>query len=178
MPPPNDAKELVQEHQFFGNARKGVTYRGRPYQAYSTVDGRESPRDWRRYEVGPSDEVDDGSAPVRDASWVTVSQLMIADIVGAGILSLGGAMAKMGWLLGGLALVLMFPLNVYTGLMLWEGQRVWPGSIRYGSLVGYCFGSTWARLASDTLIAVCIGSISASPTASPLRGDGRAGTQE
>ena len=50
--------------------RKGVTYRGRPYQAYSTVDGRESPRDWRRYEVGPSDEVDDGSAPVDDAPWI------------------------------------------------------------------------------------------------------------
>lgn len=103
-------------------------------------------------EVNVSDDGKDllespGAPARREASVTTISLLMIADIVGVGVLSLGIAFAYLGWVLGTLLLLLMFPLNVATGLMLWEGQQTWPGSFSYQGLVRNALGPTAGKCA-------------------------------
>lgn len=70
--------------------------------------------------------------------------VMIADIVGVGVLSLGSAVALLGWIPGIIILLLMYPINVYTGLYLSETRQAWPTSMTYQELAhnsgGRCFG--------------------------------------
>ena len=83
------------------------------------------------------------SAPERAASTTTISLLMIADICGVGVLTLGAAFAELGWVLAAVLLFCFFPLNVATGLMLWEGRNVWPASYTYSDLVRNALGPAW-----------------------------------
>jgi len=62
---------------------------------------------------------DDGHvAPERNVHWLTAAQLMVVDIVGVGVLSLSSVMADLGWIMGPIFIVLFYPLNVYTGMLL------------------------------------------------------------
>eukprot|EP00121_Abeoforma_whisleri_P006144 Awhi_evm2s5579 len=43
---------------------------------------------------------------------------MVADVVGVGVLTLAGAVASLGWVIGFLSLVIFLPVNAYTGILL------------------------------------------------------------
>lgn len=62
------------------------------------------------------------TAPPRHATWVTASQLIIADVIGIGIMGMAEAFAELGWVLGITFCVLMLPLNLYCGMITWEAQ--------------------------------------------------------
>jgi amino acid permease len=73
--------------------------------------------------------------------WPLVSLLLIADIVGAGILELPSNMARVGWIIGVILLALGAPLNVYTGMLLARMRNgVYPETTTYGELAGAIFG--------------------------------------
>ena len=94
--------------------------------------------------VGDDDEAK--YQPRRRASLQTISLLMIADVVGVGVLSLSEAVAQLGWGLGIFMLITMYPLNVYTGILQWKARNVWPSSVTYTGLVKNAFGkerSSW-----------------------------------
>ena len=73
---------------------------------------------------------------------------MIADIVGVGVLSLGEAVAQLGWGLGAFMLIAMFPLNVCTGIMLWRAHFVYPSSVTYSGLVKKALGKKVSKIFS------------------------------
>jgi len=64
----------------------------------------------------------DATAPPRHATWPTVTQLLIADIVGPAVMAIANAFAALGWLFGLIFLVLMLPINIYCGVLVWETQ--------------------------------------------------------
>ena len=69
-------------------------------------------------------------APPRRATWVTASQIIIADVVGLGVMGMASGMAQLGWLLGIFFCLMMLPLNVSCGLMVWEAQvDAYPGTL-------------------------------------------------
>ena len=67
-------------------------------------------------------ELDEPHAPPRSASWPTAAQLIIADVIGIGIMSMADAFAELGWVLGATLCVLMLPLNLYCGYITWDVQ--------------------------------------------------------
>lgn len=68
---------------------------------------------------------------VHKASTYSTCLIMIADIVGVGVLSLSAGLAELGWIPGIIILVGMYPLCVYTGLMLSEVRTMYPNSPSY-----------------------------------------------
>ncbi|CAE8739812.1 unnamed protein product, partial [Polarella glacialis] len=46
--------------------------------------------------------------------------IIVADVVGAGILSMPVAVAQFGWILGGVMLVVMLLMNVHISILLWR----------------------------------------------------------
>ena len=72
--------------------------------------------------------------------WYHSSLLLLADIVGSGILALSGAFSKMGWFFGFLLLILCCPLNMYTGILLARLRKHHPLVTTYGELGESLFG--------------------------------------
>ena len=85
--------------------------------------------------------VEDG-APPRHATWLTASQLIIADVIGIGVMAMAEAFAELGWVLGVTCCALMLPLNQFSGLMVWEMiVDVYPDSLSLADLARYCQGT-------------------------------------
>mmetsp|Transcript_111666 Transcript_111666/g.216235 ORF Transcript_111666/g.216235 Transcript_111666/m.216235 type:complete len:485 (-) Transcript_111666:80-1534(-) len=64
------------------------------------------------------------SAPIKygkNNAWVTAG-IIIADVVGAGILSMPVAVKQFGWLLGAILLFLLLAANVHVSLLMWRVQ--------------------------------------------------------
>lgn len=59
-----------------------------------------------------------GVAHERKATWTTVGILQVTDIVGTGILGLGGAVALLGWVPSAICLVAFLAINIYAGIIL------------------------------------------------------------
>lgn len=94
-------------------------------------------------------------APHAGATWTTAAQLMVADVVGVGVLTLATAMADLGWVLGLTCLLLFFPLNVYTGLLLWKVKKYYPRSVTYFHMMRALFpGNTAASAFCGVIIYV------------------------
>lgn len=73
-------------------------------------------------------------APPAKASAETAGMLLIADIVGSGILALGYAFVRLGWIFGIIAGVIWLPLNIYAGLLLLEAKLHHKHSFTYAEL--------------------------------------------
>ena len=57
------------------------------------------------------------ASPARTVNWIHAVFLLLAQIVGTGVLELSGNVASIGWI--GLAPLLLFaPVNIYTGVLL------------------------------------------------------------
>ena len=89
-------------------------------------------------------------APPRHASWPTASQLIIADVIGIGVMAMAEAFAELGWVLGVACCALMLPLNQLSGLMVWETiVELHPDALSLADLARRCLGSAayWATYA-------------------------------
>eukprot|EP00959_Pyramimonas_sp_CCMP1952_P056070 1171163-Pyramimonas_sp.AAC.1 len=70
---------------------------------------------------GAPDPSDGGVLSVSQASF-----LLIAAVVGLGIMALPSSIAKVGWVPGLVILGFVFTLNLYTGMILWRLRLVYP----------------------------------------------------
>jgi amino acid permease len=89
-------------------------------------------------------------APPRHATWPTASQLIIADVIGIGVMAMAEAFAELGWVLGVACCLLMLPLNQLSGLMVWETiVEVHPDALSLADLARRCLGRAayWATYA-------------------------------
>jgi len=78
--------------------------------------------------IGSSQAADSASKPSKESTalgggknsaWLTAG-IIIADVVGAGILGMPQAVASFGWLLGSVIIVLMLVANVHISILLWR----------------------------------------------------------
>ena len=82
-------------------------------------------------------------APPRRATWTTASQLIIADVIGVGIMSMADAFAQLGWLLGLILVHGMLLLNLYCGWLAWEAQTIsFPGTLTLAQIGHRAYGTT------------------------------------
>jgi amino acid permease len=65
-----------------------------------------------------------------NSAWLTAG-IIIADVVGAGILSMGVSIAKFGWLLGSVMTLFMLALNMHVSIVLWRVKRRFPDAHTY-----------------------------------------------
>lgn len=65
-----------------------------------------------------------------NSMWLTAG-IIIADVVGAGILSMGVSIAKFGWLLGAIVTIIMLALNMHVSVVLWRVKRQFPDAHTY-----------------------------------------------
>jgi len=68
--------------------------------------------------------------------------LIIADVVGAGILSMAVAVARMGWLLGAAMMMILLAMNVHISLLMWRVRMHFPGTRSYVELATAAFSRT------------------------------------
>lgn len=76
----------------------------------------------------------------KENEWYHSSLLLLADIVGSGILALAGAFAKLGWFFSIVLLIICCPLNYYTGVLLCRIKTHRPNVTTYGELMENLFG--------------------------------------
>ena len=89
-------------------------------------------------------------APPRHATWPTASQLIIADVIGIGVMAMAEAFAELGWVLGVGVCLLMLPLNQLSGIMVWATiVEVHPDALSLADLARRCLGRAayWATYA-------------------------------
>jgi hypothetical protein len=79
-------------------------------------------------------------AHTQTSEWYHTSALLLADIIGTGILSLPGAFAKLGFVGGTGLLLVSYFLNLYTGILLARMKLWFPAARSYGILLGDAFG--------------------------------------
>mmetsp|Transcript_23013 Transcript_23013/g.50162 ORF Transcript_23013/g.50162 Transcript_23013/m.50162 type:complete len:465 (+) Transcript_23013:63-1457(+) len=91
-----------------------------------------------RIEPTVFDDIEDGKVD-QGASWVTVGLLQVSDVLGAGMLAMGGAFAKLGWIPAFITSAIAMVLCVYLGLLQWECQNVYPSanSQRHLTLIAF-----------------------------------------
>jgi len=70
--------------------------------------------------------------------WLTAG-LIIADVVGAGILSLPVAVAQVGWLLGAVLICLLLAMNVHIAILMWRVHQEFPNVHSYMAMVNMAF---------------------------------------
>lgn len=85
--------------------------------------------------------------PEAHASWLTAAQIMIADMIGVGVLTLATVMSDLGWVMGISFIILFFPINVYTSLLLWQVRKIYPQSVSYIDMSRYSF-KNWGKFMS------------------------------
>lgn len=86
------------------------------------------PKDAASIDGGSSEEKSRYTAcsPCRNSAVLT-SGIIIADVVGAGILSMGVAVADFGWLLGAVVTILLLAMNVHISILMWRVRMACPG---------------------------------------------------
>jgi proton-coupled amino acid transporter len=84
--------------------------------------------------------------PEKRNEWTHTALLLVADIIGSGVLSLPKAFADMGWGGGFFLLAFCAPLNIYTGLLLFRIRNILPNATTYGTVGGHLFGRWGAVL--------------------------------
>lgn len=77
----------------------------------------------------------------RKTGWLATAALIIADIVGTGVLSLPGAFASLGMAAGVISLIVCYPLNFFTGYQLNKVHLKFSSAVTFGD-AGYHFFGT------------------------------------
>lgn len=75
--------------------------------------------------------------------WPATAALMVAEVVGTGVLALGGAFSQLGWTMGILVLVVGLVVNVYTSLLLNSVHMEFPDVITFGDALHKLMGRSW-----------------------------------
>ena len=73
-------------------------------------------------------------APHRVSSWVNVVFLLFSELVGTGIMALPWALARLGWVIGLVLILVVALLCLYSGILLWRLHLAYPYGITYGNL--------------------------------------------
>ena len=98
------------------------------------------------------DDAPPRGAPPRRATWTTAATLIIADVIGLGIMGMADAFAELGWVLGVLVCVLMLPLNIYCGLLVHGAQTgAFSTAISMAEIARQAVGP-WGYWATATLV--------------------------
>ena len=95
------------------------------------------------------DKVDGENAP-RLASWPNAGWIMVADVVGVGIMGLTSAFAQLGWALAIVSLVAWYVINMYVGLMVAEARLAYPSN-SFMDMAAQAFGPT-----SSAIVGFCV----------------------
>eukprot|EP00928_Gymnodinium_smaydae_P088997 TRINITY_DN73012_c0_g1_i1.p1 TRINITY_DN73012_c0_g1~~TRINITY_DN73012_c0_g1_i1.p1 ORF type:complete len:503 (-),score=101.81 TRINITY_DN73012_c0_g1_i1:331-1761(-) len=87
----------------------------------------------------------------RNDAWLTAG-IIVADVVGAGILGMPVAVAKFGWVLGAILMVVLLMANVHVSILMWRVRMYSPtccDAITYNDLVLGSFANApgWQRYA-------------------------------
>jgi len=93
--------------------------------------------------------------PLRRSSWYSTAFIQLIDIIGSGVLTLGTALAQIGWL-GVLIMICMLPLNIYAGLLLSAARNIYPCALSYGDMASFTFGKQFRRGVSFMVSAIII----------------------
>jgi len=84
--------------------------------------------------------------PEKQNEWTHTALLLVADLIGSGILSLPKAFADVGWAGGFFLFAFCAPLNVYTGVLLFRIRNILPNAATYGTVGGHLFGRCGATI--------------------------------
>jgi amino acid permease len=79
-------------------------------------------------------------APPKTATWSTAGWLMVADVVGAGVMALSTAFGNVGWFWGFLSSTAWFIANMYVGIIILECRTQWPHAHSFMDLSYFAFG--------------------------------------
>jgi len=88
---------------------------------------------------GPPLTLTEGSSHHGTNGPLLTAALLVADVVGAGILSMATAVARLGWLLGAILIVVLLVMNVHTSLLMWRVRMHFPAANTYSDLVRAAF---------------------------------------
>jgi hypothetical protein len=77
--------------------------------------------------------------PHGENSVALTAGIIVADVVGAGILSMAVAIAKFGWLLGTILTVVLLAMNVHVSIIVWRVRMKVPGARTYMELAEGAF---------------------------------------
>jgi len=103
-------------------AEEGKQLAGPCLESYGTVAAKES-------EVLPHGE----------NSVLLTAGILVADVVGAGILSMAVAIAKFGWLLGTVVTIVLLCMNVHVSILVWRVRMKCPAARTYMELAEGAF---------------------------------------
>jgi len=81
-------------------------------------------------------------APVRQTGWVNCVFIILADLIGTGIMGLPYTFSKLGWLVGSIILLFFGVLTWYSGFLLWRLHMTYPSGITYGDMAEAVSGKT------------------------------------
>lgn len=72
--------------------------------------------------------------PTRITGWVNVVFIIMADLIGTGIVNLPETFNRMGWAVGLTVLFIFGLLTAYAGLLLWRLHMTYTDGVTYGNL--------------------------------------------
>jgi len=72
--------------------------------------------------------------------WPSTAALIVAEVIGTGVLALGGQVATLGLPFGLCVLVLCYPLNLFTSLLLGAAHQALPGVVTFGDALSRLIG--------------------------------------
>jgi len=76
----------------------------------------------------------------RVQSWQATAALIIAEVVGTGVLALGGSFSKVGWYAGFFVLIAGYFINVFTSLLLGYVHVAYPDCVTLGDALTKILG--------------------------------------
>ena len=77
-----------------------------------------------------------GSLPKAVLGWPAIILLLIADVVGGGVLSLGASLTTLGWVPGILGILIFFFLSLLSGMVIGDTNWRYTKAMSYGELCG------------------------------------------
>ena len=78
--------------------------------------------------------------PAKRAGAFTVGLLIVADVVGSGILSLPSTYATLGWVLSVLFSIIFAGINALSGMYVYEAYKMHPHALSFSDLAYHTFG--------------------------------------
>mmetsp|Transcript_32158 Transcript_32158/g.51145 ORF Transcript_32158/g.51145 Transcript_32158/m.51145 type:complete len:479 (-) Transcript_32158:353-1789(-) len=91
----------------------------------------------RNLDINEDKHTLDDSLPPRRMTWLQVSLVQVAEVVGAGVLTMPSAFADLGWVLGIVLLTSMMLVSVYTGCAVSRVRCIFPNSFNFVLMARY-----------------------------------------
>jgi len=147
-----ESVEVVQRSGLFGKllevereSCQSVVKSMRSAHSYRSSVSRISTKEWAKGEGGM------GTAPPQHAAWPSIAAIMISEVVGAGVLTLAGKYAQLGWVIPTIAIVVIFFLVVYTSSMMVKVRQVFPAIVCLSDAADYTYGRV-ARIVTQVFV--------------------------